>query len=74
MAIREFAVPHPHAAYPEAPKSFAALPPANSQAKRAVSIAAARPGMRKSRVTRKLPSSCTWYEAEDRNLPSVSSF
>ncbi len=74
MAIREFAVPHIHAAYPEAPKSFPVASPTHSQGRRPVSVAAVRPGVRKSRVTRKLPSSCTWYEAEDRNLPSVSSF
>jgi hypothetical protein len=30
--------------------------------------------VRKVRNLAKLPASCAWYEAEDRNLPSVSSF
>lgn len=30
--------------------------------------------VRKARNLGKLPASCSWYEAEDRTLPSVSSF
>ncbi|GAC1421933.1 MAG: hypothetical protein NVSMB62_17330 [Acidobacteriaceae bacterium] len=73
MTIRDFIFPHSHsslASYPLNPAPIGV----KSQLPGRVSLNAgkAKP-VRKSKAA-KMPSSCTWYEAEDRNLPSVSSF
>lgn len=42
---------------------------------RTISIATGKPKpVRNSKNVSKQPVSCAWYEAEDRNKPSVSSF
>lgn len=73
MAIRDFIFPHSHsslASYPVNPAPIGI----KSQLSGSLSVhsAKAKP-VRKSKAA-KMPPSCAWYEAEDRSMPSVSSF
>lgn len=74
MAIRDFILPSSkssHASYPVNPAPFGFALQANARGL-ALRIDKPKP-VRKSKDAKR-PSSCNWYEAEDRNLPSVSSF
>ena len=74
MSIREFAFPS--TPYPSAPALLNSDPVAVHSKSHArpfsISAGKAKP-VRKARNLANLPS-CGWYEAEDRTMPSVSSF
>lgn len=64
-----------HSATSADARSSAALPLKSKLTSRAISISTGKPKpVRKAKNLAKMPASCGWYEAEDRNLPSVSSF
>lgn len=72
MAIREFASTY----YPGLDENPAPLPVKADMKKRPIPIGPAKPKqVRKAKGLAKHPCvSVTWYESEDRTLPSVSSF
>ena len=74
MAIREFVFTHSPAA--RVADHFASLGVKSNRNKQPVSVSAANPkGVRKAKGLVKHPcASVTWYESEDRTMPSVSSF
>ena len=75
MAITDFILCYPAAGAPADRLRSAALSVKSDVTGRNISIspAKAKP-VRKAKHLAKSVSSCDWYEAEDRNLPSVSSF
>ena len=79
MAIRDF-FPHspaPYAADPKDSGKSKVIASAKSKSARTMSIASASlaKAVHKTKELAKRPKSASdWYESEDRNLPSVSSF
>ncbi|MDP9038204.1 MAG: hypothetical protein M3O02_02880 [Acidobacteriota bacterium] len=72
MATHELYFPHP--TLPNDSRNSAPITLKGRLPGRTVSISSGKPKpVRKSKAST-LPQSCAWYEAEDRNLPSVSSF
>ncbi|GAC1660817.1 MAG: hypothetical protein NVS9B15_24660 [Acidobacteriaceae bacterium] len=75
MALRDFIFPHSHsslASYPLNPAPIGIKSQMLPGRGLSINSAKAKP-VRKS-SSGKMPSSCAWYEAEDRSMPSVSSF
>lgn len=75
MAIRDYVFPNNFKSSSVAnTRDFAPITLNAALNARTVSIASgkAKP-VRKSKAAKR-PASCGWYESEDRNLPSVSSF
>lgn len=72
MAIRDFIFPHSNSSLASYPVNPAPIGIKSQHPGRTVPINRPKP-VRKSKSA-SMPGSCTWYEAEDRNLPSVSSF
>lgn len=75
MAMPYFHTYHPGLASPADLSSKAPISVKSKLSHRTISISAAKKPVRKAKHLAKMPvSSCGWYEAEDRTLPSVSSF
>lgn len=74
MTITDFILSYPASGAPADRLRSAALPVKAAVTARALSISSGKPkGVRKAAHLAK-PASPAWYEAEDRTLPSVSSF
>lgn len=75
MALRDFIFPHSHsslASYPVNPAPIGIKSQLHPGRALGINPSKAKP-VRKSKSA-KMSSSCAWYEAEDRTMPSVSSF
>lgn len=75
MAIPDFILSYPASGAPADRLNSATLTVKSDLKGRTISISAGKPKtVRKAKNLSQAASPCDWYEAEDRNNPSVSSF